>query len=167
MRKWIAPLVLVTLVASLGLVACGDDDDVANGGDNASDQVDDGNTGHDDEADETVQVLVVRADDGLAFEPDEIHLRVGERVRLTVDNAEAANLHDFTVDHMNVADVHGGGGEHGDDDHGEMAALHIALEPGMQGDIEFTPMEAGTYEFYCSVPGHAQGGMKGVIVVEE
>jgi uncharacterized cupredoxin-like copper-binding protein len=27
-------------------------------------------------------------------------------------------------------------------------------------------LEAGTYEFYCAVPGHREGGMEGTLTVK-
>lgn len=36
----------------------------------------------------------------------------------------------------------------------------------MNGKMRFTPMEAGEYEFYCSVEGHREAGMKGKLIVE-
>jgi uncharacterized cupredoxin-like copper-binding protein len=31
--------------------------------------------------------------------------------------------------------------------------------------IEFTPSQPGEYEFFCSVPGHKEAGMRGTMVV--
>ncbi|MDQ3646300.1 MAG: multicopper oxidase domain-containing protein [Actinomycetota bacterium] len=41
------------------------------------------------------------------------------------------------------------------------------LDPGAEETIALTGLEAGTYDFICSVPGHADGGMKGTITVAE
>ena len=32
--------------------------------------------------------------------------------------------------------------------------------------VEFTPTESGTFEYYCAVPGHREGGMFGSLKVE-
>lgn len=47
------------------------------------------------------------------------------------------------------------------------ADVMLGAEPGEEavGAVEFA--EPGRYECYCSVPGHAQGGMRGTIVVTE
>lgn len=43
--------------------------------------------------------------------------------------------------------------------------LHAHTESGEQLTVTFTPTEPGTYEFYCSVPGHLEEGMVGKLVV--
>jgi uncharacterized cupredoxin-like copper-binding protein len=44
--------------------------------------------------------------------------------------------------------------------------FHLAAEPGQTVVIEFRPTAPGTYQFFCSVPGHIQAGMNGVLVVK-
>ncbi|MBI5715993.1 MAG: cupredoxin domain-containing protein, partial [Chloroflexi bacterium] len=44
--------------------------------------------------------------------------------------------------------------------------LHIAVAMGKSGTLEFTPTKAGTYEFFCTVAGHKEAGMKGTLVVK-
>lgn len=124
-----------------------------------------GACGGNDDGDESFDEVRIVMSDQLRFEPDEIRLKVDEPVVLVIDNGEGSTLHDFTVDEMPVMDVDEGmGAEH--DMGEEMTALHLAMESGESGEMRFTPMEPGEYEFYCSVPGHAQGGMKGKLIVE-
>jgi uncharacterized cupredoxin-like copper-binding protein len=126
--------------------------------------------------------VTVIASDLLAFEPAEVRVRSGERVRLVLDNRESSALHDLIVDEIPVQDVdeqsvtddrhgHGAGhGGHGDghDGHGpnNSRGLHVAAAAGEVGTVEFTPTEPGEYRFYCSVPGHERGGMAGLLIVE-
>lgn len=122
---------------------------------------------HDSAADahsESVEVTV-HASDLLKFEPPEIRVNAGQRVRLVLDNEQGSVLHDFTIEQMAVDDVHveGAAHAHNEDMH---YALHVATEPGEAGVVEFTPTEPGTYEFFCTVPGHAQAGMVGTLIVE-
>lgn len=81
----------------------------------------------------------------LWFEPDTIEVTVGTPVNLRLVNTGEA-FHDLTVPAADVV---------------------LTAEPGEQaiGTVEFT--EPGRYEFSCSVPGHAQGGMRGTIVASE
>jgi nitrite reductase (NO-forming) len=39
------------------------------------------------------------------------------------------------------------------------------LEPGKQGTVIFTPTNAGSVYYICPVPGHAELGMYGLIVI--
>lgn len=46
-------------------------------------------------------------------------------------------------------------------------AIHeLELKPEAEAEWFLTPMKAGKYEFHCSIPGHAEAGMTGDIVVE-
>lgn len=81
----------------------------------------------------------------LWFDPTTVEVTAGEPVNLRLVNTGDA-FHDLTVPAADVV---------------------LAAEPGEEtaGSVEFP--EAGRYEFYCSVPGHAQGGMRGTIVVTD
>jgi uncharacterized cupredoxin-like copper-binding protein len=113
--------------------------------------------------------IVVSMTDGLTFEPSQIEVEAGQAVRLTIENAGLA-LHDFTIGEMAV---HVGDHEGDSDDLSHMDgeehdnALHMALDGGTTGTIEFTPEEAGEYEFHCTVLGHTEGGMIGTLIVAE
>lgn len=79
----------------------------------------------------------------LWFDPATIEVTAGEPVNLRLVNT-GETFHDLTVPEADVV---------------------LAADPGDQavGAVEFD--EPGSYEFYCSVPGHAQGGMRGTIEV--
>jgi uncharacterized cupredoxin-like copper-binding protein len=81
----------------------------------------------------------------LWFDPATVEMVAGEPVNLRLVNTGEA-FHDLTIPAANVV---------------------LAAEPGEQaaGAIEFA--EPGRYEFFCSVPGHAQAGMRATIVVTE
>src|SRR3990172_6757078 len=93
----------------------------------------------------------------------------GRRVRLTVDNCESAAVHDLTVAEMPVMDVlssgAAGGMGHAGMDVGAEYDLHIALDGGGVGALEFTPTQSGEFVFICTVPGHEQAGMTGKLIV--
>lgn len=162
MRKfWFGGFISLGLFALLLLGACGDDDSDDSSSGDGGEHADDGDGTQFDR-----EINVVMSDQ-LRFEPDTIRVKVGERIRLVVDNEESKALHDFTVQMMSVHDVMVEGAEHGA--HGADPAefaLHVAAEVGEHGVLLFTPMEAGEYEYFCSVPGHAGAGMRGTIVVE-
>jgi uncharacterized cupredoxin-like copper-binding protein len=127
--------------------------------------------GGDDDAgggqDAGVREIHLRMTDLIRFDPAEIQLDAGEPVRLVIDNSEAASIHDFSVMEIPVMDV----SHEGEAKAAtwawtpQMTDLHIALESGADGVIEFTPTAAGQYEFLCTVTGHAQAGMTGTLIV--
>jgi plastocyanin len=79
--------------------------------------------------------------DNLSFEPDELAVPAGEfNVTLTSED----QFHDFVIEDVDGV-VEASGGET------ETAGFEIT--------------EPGEYTFYCSVPGHRQGGMEGTLTV--
>jgi plastocyanin len=91
-----------------------------------------------------VKEIVIEGDE-YAFSPKTITLFKGEKVRLTFKNT--GNLpHNFMVQGLGIATR--------------------TISGGQTDTVEFTPEEAGTYPFYCSVGGHKDLGMEGSIVVE-
>lgn len=92
-----------------------------------------------EEAQEGTRVIQMSSS-AFFFDPSELELAVGEPVRLVIQNTGA---HTFTVDDLGI-DV----------------ALNESVEI-----IEFTPEEAGTFEFYCGIPGHREAGQVGTIIV--
>ncbi|HET9222413.1 MAG TPA: cupredoxin domain-containing protein, partial [Roseiflexaceae bacterium] len=78
------------------------------------------------------------------FDQAEIKAKVGETVALRLDNTHMAP-HSFDVDELNV---------------------HVPMAAGKSGLALFKPAKAGSYTFYCGVPGHRQLGMEGKLIVE-
>jgi uncharacterized cupredoxin-like copper-binding protein len=39
------------------------------------------------------------------------------------------------------------------------------INPGAKATLKVTIAKAGTYEYLCTIPGHAAGGMKGILKV--
>lgn len=81
---------------------------------------------------------------GLNFSPNEIRVKVGDKVKLTYKNN--MGQHNWTLDEFN--------------------AKTKLVNAGEQETVEFVASKAGSFEFYCSVPGHRQAGMKGMLIVE-
>ncbi len=78
------------------------------------------------------------------FDQREIRVQAGETVALPLTNRDPY-AHSFDVDAFDV---------------------HVLMLTGEPSVARFTPTEAGTYTFYCGVPGHVQGGMVGTLIVE-
>ncbi len=144
-------------------------DDDAEAHDDGDDH-DDGDAHDDDDAHEDVIEMSVSMTDQLTFEPSEIAVQAGQTVLMTIDNVGLA-LHDFTVAEMPVHVSHHDGDSvdstHEDSHEHDDYALHMALDGGAVGTLEFTPEKAGVYEFHCTVPGHTEGGMIGTLTVTE
>lgn len=149
--RWL-PFATLVLVLAIG-IACGDDNDHA---------VDPTLSAH--------TTLHIIASDELKFTAKTLSVRAGQPVRLVIDNGQNTVLHDWTIEHIAVEDVatdgsdDGGHGGHGADAEYD---LHVAVDAGDSGTIEFTPTKPGQYEFICTVTGHAEGGMTGTLTVSE
>ena len=136
---------------SLLLAACGDDDDQtatdmpAMDDDAGMDDDGHGGDGHDDAnspvADGAREVEMTATD--FAFDPDEITAEAGEDLAIVLTSEDL--LHDFTIDELDA---------------------HVAADRGETATGGFTADEAGTYTYYCSVPGHREAGMEGALTVE-
>lgn len=95
------------------------------------------------------QFLVVGTDAGLKFhfEPAALEVRPGQLVTLKFINVGPLSPHDFSI--------------------GSLQANTGLLDPGQERVLSFrAPEQPGEYEFICTVPGHAQLGMTGKIVVK-
>ncbi len=44
--------------------------------------------------------------------------------------------------------------------------VHAHFNPGESGTVRLRVAEPGTYEFFCSVAGHKEAGMKGTLTVQ-
>ena len=77
-----------------------------------------------------------------AFDPDEITGKAGEDIAILLKSQDS--LHDFTIDDFGA---------------------HVPAEAGKTGFGGFRAGEPGRYPFYCSVAGHREAGMDGVLVV--
>lgn len=77
------------------------------------------------------------------FAPGRIELDKGEEIALALTSEDGP--HDFAVDGLGlVADVSGG----------DTTTQRLRID------------EPGAYTFYCTIPGHRDGGMEGSLVVK-
>lgn len=75
-----------------------------------------------------------------AFDPDTISIPAGVAETVTLANKGTIE-HDITIDALGVK-------------------IHAGVGDTVSGTVT---AEAGTYEFYCSIPGHKQAGMVGTL----
>lgn len=77
------------------------------------------------------------------FSLTEIKVKKGDTVRIKVTNTNGS--HDFSLDEYGIKE---------------------ATPLNQEVIIEFTADKAGSFKYYCSVPGHRQLGQEGTLVVE-
>jgi plastocyanin len=80
-----------------------------------------------------------------SFQPAEVSVRAGETVNIELRN-EGHMFHTFTAPELD---------------------LDLRAQSGDVVAGAITPREPGAYEFFCSVPQHAEMGMRGTLVVSE
>jgi plastocyanin len=150
MKKFAALFAL--LLAALALVACGGGDDTTsdttsetpttqeNGGNESEKEAEGGTAGS--------AALDIEADPSgsLAFTSDKATAKAG---KVTVNFTNSSPVpHDVAIE----------------DSSGETIAQTEVLAEG--SDSATAELEPGEYKFYCTVPGHRQGGMEGTLTVE-
>lgn len=108
--------------------------------------------------------LTLKATD-IAYDRTRLEVTAGRPIALSFIN-EGALEHDFSILTIDATEVHdssaGGHGGHAD----AQGDLHISAKPGTTAVLTFTPTTPGVYEFYCTVPGHREAGMVGVLIVK-
>lgn len=78
-----------------------------------------------------------------AFDPEDLSLPAGVDTEVTLDNQGMVE-HDITVDELDL-EIYAGATE------SVTRTVNVA---------------AGTYDFYCSIPGHRSAGMEGTLTVD-
>jgi len=113
-----------------------------------------------------VTEIMVEATD-FAYNPIAISVPAGEPVTLTLTNKGAVE-HDFVVEKINITDVetsdNGPAAHHKMGDMSEYD-LHFFAKAGDTAVLNFTALEPGTYEIFCSIEGHKEAGMIGKLIV--
>ncbi|MEO8463029.1 MAG: heavy metal translocating P-type ATPase, partial [Chloroflexota bacterium] len=93
--------------------------------------------------DASSRAIAVTAQGG-QFVPADLTIRAGERVVVVLTNDDSV-VHDWSV--TGVANV------------------EIPARPGQTARLRFALDTPGTYEIRCTIPGHAEAGMVGVLLV--
>lgn len=96
-----------------------------------------------------------------AFSPNQITVRSGEKITIVLDNVDNIE-HDLEIIGLDVKNV-----ESSNEHHHNQAdnKLHIHAQPGTKQVMSFTPIQLGTYQYVCTIPGHKEAGMFGTIEV--
>jgi plastocyanin len=88
--------------------------------------------------------LVVDAVD-FAFQPDRLQVSVSEEFNLTLVS-RGALLHDLSIPDLDV---------------------QVVVRPGDSVTVGVAAPPPGEYRMLCTVPGHAEAGMVGLLVIED
>jgi nitrite reductase (NO-forming) len=80
-----------------------------------------------------------------AFTPSTLTFKKGQPAEITFKN-NGTYPHNLTIADLNVKTK--------------------TISPGEQDTIQFTPDKTGQFAFLCTVPGHADKGMKGTLTVQ-
>lgn len=78
------------------------------------------------------------------FQPSDLRLPKDAHVDLTLANPTTV-VHDLTVPGLGI---------------------HVTVPPGATRIVGLAPLHAGRYPMVCSVPGHADAGMHGTLIIE-
>lgn len=97
-------------------------------------------------ADGTQQVTLT-VGNSMSFDPAAISVHAGQPVTLTLHNT-GGMAHDFSLNE------------------GVSQPVKITANGGEDTSGTFTVDKPGKYAFDCSMPGHAMGGMRGVVVAQ-
>jgi uncharacterized cupredoxin-like copper-binding protein len=117
------------------------------------------------QAQATTEIRVEASD--FAYQPASITIPAGELVTITLNNVGKVE-HDFVVEKINVTEVsasdtgpaaHHMGGHEADYD------LHFFARAGDTETLQFTALEPGTFEIFCTIEGHKAAGMVAELVV--
>ncbi len=136
----------VTSLATVALAACGQDGETT-----------------DAAAPEPTTTLSVAATDNLRFEPDAVSVPAGEDISVELTSGPAV-LHDLVIAEAGTAATAPPTGEpvapvDRDD------VFVVRADAGETATASFRVDEPGSYELYCSVPGHRRGGMVATLTV--
>lgn len=91
---------------------------------------------------EAAQEVTVTMHD-IYFDPAEVSIPANTPVKFVLPNQGAA-VHDFSIDALGVS---------------------VTVNPGETGEVVINA-PAGTYDFYCNIPGHKDAGMVGKLTVQ-
>jgi len=107
----------------------------------------------------------------IAYDKDRLEVMVGQPLKITLKN-DGLLEHDFSIMEIpHTGEVHAEE-MHEDSEHDmsnmEMdPEVHVASPPEGSLSVEFTPSEAGEYDYFCTVEGHKEAGMAGTLMVKD
>lgn len=103
----------------------------------------------------------------MSFSKKEFSFKQGVQSKLILNNRDKL-VHDFNIEIIPVDVIALTANPESSHEHSSEREpdLHVSVEPGEKGWVEFIPLEAGTYTFYCTVEGHRMAGMEGTLIIK-
>lgn len=98
----------------------------------------------------------------LSYDPKKIILQKDQQVTLLLNNLDSIE-HDIEIKQFPMAEKIKGQYE-GLSENG--ADFHLHAPAKNKTELTFTPVKEGLYQFYCTIPGHKENGMTGIIIVK-
>jgi uncharacterized cupredoxin-like copper-binding protein len=97
-----------------------------------------------------------------SYDPKKVILKKGQQVRLTLTNHDSIE-HDIEINYFPIRIETE---EHHEGHMTKEADFHLHASPNKKSEMIFTPLKIGTFEYYCTIPGHKENGMTGIMIVE-
>ncbi|WP_372920602.1 azurin [Salegentibacter sp.] len=172
----------VLIFGAMAMIACGEkkekeaDEETTIGNTSTEETTQTREAASTDASDADVVEITIEGDDQMRFNMDEIKVKAGQTVRLTLKHVgqmdknqmghnwvlltQGTEISEFGMEAMDAKD----------NDYipegTDQVIVHTKMLGGGESDtIEFEAPEAGTYDFICSFPGH-YSLMKGKFIVE-
>jgi uncharacterized cupredoxin-like copper-binding protein len=109
------------------------------------------------------RTVTISMADTMRFSPDRIEVKLGETVRLVMQN-QGQQLHELVLGTQEELDAHAALMlKFPNMEHDEPYMAHV--KPGQTGQIVWTFNRPGEFRFACLIAGHYQAGMTGTIRV--
>ena len=94
-----------------------------------------------------------------SYLPNQIKVEKNQMVTIKLIN-EGDVEHDLQLNGLNAEIMQMDSHQHGNNQ-----GVHIHAQGGEQSMITFKPLETGEFEYYCTIPGHKESGMVGMISI--
>lgn len=108
------------------------------------------------------QIIVNVHPSEFTYTPSKIIVKKNEPITIILKNQDQID-HDIEIRKINI---HNNTNYHSEKHKNAQADFHLHASANSTSTQTIIPMENGTYEFYCSLPGHKENGMKGTLVVK-
>lgn len=99
-----------------------------------------------------------------AYQPNKVKLTKNTPIKVTFNNTGKVEHDIEVISNGNIEIISNSSNEH---HHGVNTEekIHLHAKPGESVESVWKVLKEGTYEFYCTIPGHKESGMIGELIV--